>query len=48
LRERLLAQTLSNDSASEKLDRLASEVATKRRDPYSAVEEIMNTVISSQ
>jgi LAO/AO transport system kinase len=48
LRERLLAQTLSNDSASEKLDALAAEVATKRRDPYSAVEEIMNTVISNQ
>jgi LAO/AO transport system kinase len=48
LRERLLAQTLNNDSASEKLDALAAEVATKRRDPYSAVEEIMNTVGSKQ
>jgi putative protein kinase ArgK-like GTPase of G3E family len=41
LRERLLAQTLKRDSASDKLDRLAIEVAAKRRDPYSAVEEIM-------
>jgi LAO/AO transport system kinase len=43
LRERLLAQTLEADNASEKLDRLASEVAAKRRDPYSAVEEIMKS-----
>ena len=41
LRERLLAQTLNRDSASDTLDRLAAEVADKRRDPYSAVEEIM-------
>lgn len=42
LRERLLAQTLESDSVSEKLDRLAGEVASKQRDPYSAVEEIMS------
>jgi LAO/AO transport system kinase len=41
LRERLLAQTLQADSASERLDALAAEVAQKRRDPYSAVEEIL-------
>jgi hypothetical protein len=41
LRERLVAQTLESDSASEKLDRLAGEVASKQLDPYSAVEEIM-------
>lgn len=41
LRERLLAQTLNRDSASDKLDRLSAEVAAKSRDPYSAVEEIM-------
>jgi len=41
LRERLVAQTLESDSASEKLDRLAGEVASRQRDPYSAVEEIM-------
>src|SRR2546428_3543601 len=36
LRERLLARTLAADTASETLDRLANEVATRRRDPYSA------------
>lgn len=41
LRERLVSQTLASDSASEKLDYLAGEVATRRRDPYSAVEELM-------
>jgi LAO/AO transport system kinase len=41
LRERLVSQTLESDSASEKLDRLAGEVARRQRDPYSAVEEIM-------
>jgi LAO/AO transport system kinase len=48
LRERLLARTLSADSASDKLDALAAEVADKRRDPYSAVEEIMKNGVSSQ
>lgn len=48
LRERLLAQTLGTDSASERLDYLAAEVAAKRRDPYSAVEEIMERVGSKQ
>jgi LAO/AO transport system kinase len=48
LRERLLAQTLGTDSASERLERLAVEVAAKRRDPYSAVEEIMKAVVSNQ
>jgi LAO/AO transport system kinase len=47
LRERLLARTLGGDHASERLDALAAEVADKRRDPYSAVEEIMNGVVSS-
>jgi GTPase len=41
LKERLLAQTLSGKFASETLDRLAAEVAAKQRDPYSAVEELM-------
>jgi LAO/AO transport system kinase len=41
LRERLLAQTLNAKSASERLDRLAAEVAAKQRDPYSAVEELI-------
>jgi GTPase len=43
LRERLVAETLGGNHASEKLDRLAEEVATKQRDPYSAVEELMKT-----
>ena len=41
LRERLVARTLESDSASELLDRLAGEVASRQRDPYSAVEEIL-------
>jgi LAO/AO transport system kinase len=41
LRERLLSRALNRDSASETLDRLADEVASRRRDPYSAVEEII-------
>jgi LAO/AO transport system kinase len=48
LRERLLAQTLNSDSAAERLDALAAEVATKRRDPYSAVEEILKAALSNQ
>ncbi len=46
LRERLLAQTLDQDHASERLDTLATEVAARRRDPYSAVEEIIRAVSS--
>jgi len=46
LGERLLARTLSSESASERLDRLADEVARRQRDPYSAVEELIN--VSSQ
>jgi LAO/AO transport system kinase len=41
LREQLLARTLGQDSVSETLDRMADEVASRRRDPYSAVEEIV-------
>ncbi len=41
LRERLVSQTLQSNSASDKLDRLAGEVASRQRDPYSAVEEIL-------
>ena len=48
LRERLLAQTLSKDSAQERLDALAAEVAQKKRDPYSAVEEIIKAEGSKQ
>jgi len=41
LRERLLSEALHSDSTSEKLDRLAAEVANKKRDPYSAIEELI-------
>jgi LAO/AO transport system kinase len=41
LREQLLRRTLAQPSASETLDRMADEVATRARDPYSAVEEII-------
>ena len=41
LRERLVSETLGGDGASSQLERLASEVATKKRDPYSAVDELM-------
>lgn len=41
LRERLVAQTLASKSASQMLDRLAGEVASRQLDPYSAVEEIL-------
>jgi LAO/AO transport system kinase len=46
LRERLVAQALAGDSVSEKLDRLAAEVASKQRDPYSAVDELIKSVSS--
>jgi LAO/AO transport system kinase len=42
LRERLLARALERDGARERLESLALEVAEKRRDPYSAVEELLN------
>ncbi len=41
LQEKLLADVLSRNGTSEKLDRLAQEIAEKRNDPYSAVEEIL-------
>ncbi len=41
LRETLLTQTLNKNGTSEKLENLALEVAEKKRDPYSAVEEIL-------
>ncbi|HEX8282613.1 MAG TPA: methylmalonyl Co-A mutase-associated GTPase MeaB [Pyrinomonadaceae bacterium] len=42
LRERLLARALERGGARERLETLAGEVAEKRRDPYSAVEELMD------
>jgi LAO/AO transport system kinase len=41
LREQLLSRVLAQDDAAETLTRMADEVATRRRDPYSAVEEII-------
>ncbi len=41
LRETLLRQALNKNGTNEKLEKLALEVAEKRRDPYSAVEEIL-------
>jgi LAO/AO transport system kinase len=41
LRERLVVKILNGNSASDKLDQLAAEVANRKRDPYSAVEELI-------
>jgi putative protein kinase ArgK-like GTPase of G3E family len=43
LRDRLLEETLKTNNANEKLEALAAEVATKQRDPYSAVDELMKS-----
>jgi LAO/AO transport system kinase len=42
LREKLVSRTLGSESASERLDSLADEVARRQRDPYSAVDDLMN------
>lgn len=44
LRENLLARVLESDASVAMLNRLADEVATRRRDPYSAVEELLRGV----
>jgi LAO/AO transport system kinase len=41
LRERLLQRALAHGGAGARLDELAAEVADKRRDPYTAVEEFI-------
>ncbi|HEX5889789.1 MAG TPA: methylmalonyl Co-A mutase-associated GTPase MeaB [Pyrinomonadaceae bacterium] len=41
LRERLLARVLASEASVAMLEQLADEVATRRRDPYSAVEELL-------
>jgi LAO/AO transport system kinase len=41
LRERLLARAVGGEGTAARLDALADEVAQKRRDPYSAVDELM-------
>lgn len=42
LQEKLLADVLSKNGSSEKLEKLAQEVAEKKTNPYSAVEEILS------
>jgi LAO/AO transport system kinase len=44
LQEKLLARTLSANGTEEKLENLALEIAEKKRDPYSAVEEIIGNL----
>ena len=46
LRESLLARVLGTDASVAMLNRLADEVATRQRDPYSAVEEIIQAAES--
>ena len=41
LREKLLADVLSESGTNEKLDEFAAEIAKKERDPYSAIEELL-------
>ncbi len=43
LQERLLADLMSRNGTSERLDELAAAIAEKKNDPYSAVEEIINS-----
>ena len=43
LRENLLARVLDSDASVAMLNRLADEVATRQRDPYSAVEELLHS-----
>jgi GTPase len=47
LRERLVSEALNRSGASERLEELAAEVAIKKRDPYSAVEELLKLSSSS-
>jgi LAO/AO transport system kinase len=48
LREQLLERALGRNGSAAKLDRLADEVASKQRDPYSAAEELMKAEVRSQ
>ncbi|MGB5014448.1 MAG: hypothetical protein WBO68_10535, partial [Pyrinomonadaceae bacterium] len=41
LQERLLSDLMSRNGSSDKLDKLALEIAEKKNDPYSAVEELL-------
>lgn len=46
LREQLVRQTLEENGTVARLDKLADEVASKQRDPYSAVEELLDKEVS--
>ena len=48
LREQLLERALGKNGSAAKLDRLADEVASKQRDPYSAAEELMKSEVRRQ
>ena len=48
LREQLVERALGKNGSVAKLDQLAEEVASKRRDPYSAAEELMKTDVGHQ
>jgi GTPase len=48
LREQLVERALGRNGSADKLDRLADEVASKQRDPYSAAEELMEAGVRSQ
>src|SRR5436190_7285024 len=41
LRERTVSEVLARDGSAAKLEELATQVATKKKDPYSAVDEIL-------
>jgi LAO/AO transport system kinase len=43
LREKLLENLLRKNGTSEKLDKLAADIAEKKNNPYAAVEEIINS-----
>lgn len=43
LQEKLLANLMRKNGTSEKLDRLAAEIAEKKNNPYAAVEELLNS-----
>jgi LAO/AO transport system kinase len=43
LRERLLTDLMSRNGTGERLDQLAAEIAEKKIDPYTAVEELVTT-----
>ena len=42
LRERLLADLMDREGASEKLESLSRDIADKTSDPYSAVEQMLS------